>query len=49
MCFQALEKPLAPGLALARAGVSVARGALLDHLSAYSARHANMLIEGADD
>lgn len=47
MCFRALEEPLAPGLALARAGVSVTRDALLDHLAAYSARHANMLIEGA--
>ena len=49
MCLQALEEPLAPGLALARAGVSVTRDAFLDHLAAYSACHANMLIEGADD
>ncbi|KYP82028.1 dethiobiotin synthase [Ferroacidibacillus organovorans] len=47
MCCRAIEEPLAPGLALARAGIELSRAELLAHARTYLATHANTIVEGA--
>ena len=47
MCCRAIEEPLAPGLALARAGVDLRREELLAHARTYLMTHANTIVEGA--
>ncbi len=47
MCLHAVMEPLAPSLALSRAGIHATRRDLLNHLKAYKQAHKNILIEGA--
>ena len=47
MCARAVPEPLAPSLALSRAGVSISRVELVNHLASYRHVHENILIEGS--